>query len=966
LNYFLVEFLDMMIEGDPVGFDAEWYLKEYPDVTQLDMDPIEHYLWLGRRLGRRPRPTAEPAALLIDPKRRVTMGVGAEEPIVWRENLASGPSVAAVVHLYYADLINEVCAHLAHIPYRFSGYFAVPDVSMIESIKSSLIQHGADCETHFAVTPNRGRNFGGFLVEFRQALRAHDLFVHIHTKKSLRTGSEQSDWRRHLFDGLLGDRRKVATILSRFAEDPRMGLLFPVTYEGMPAWCHHWLRTSPRVGQISNMLGISGMPHRGLIDFPIGSMFWARSSAFAPLLDFEWQYDHFEPEPMDDDGTMAHVLERMLGNLCQVNGYDYLEFSSSNGILRRNWSEKLLHHHKDAWNDTCWKSENCDVLSFDFYDTLFCRRAFTPDDIHNYIGWALHIRGSIGDEASFYSCRKAAENHARAHSGKGDVTLDDIYAAFPAVCDWSDKSIAMARQLEWDIEARCLVPRRDMIEIVRKAKVHGARAVVISDSYMPRRFFEEVLIEHGLRDLFDELYISSEVERRKDRGDIWPWIKINEADGHRFYHVGDNEFSDIQNAIRENLGNVYVLNTTMLAQICGLGPLEDWRVKSPAWRDGIIHGPVVAKLCNDAFLHGDGYRPIKLNNAYDVGYAVWGPLFFGFLTWVLNRVHKEGHQRVFFLAREGWFLIRLYEQMRAALSSSSFALPQGQYLAASRRAVMGPMSAVNFDSEFILRGSPFRGTVGDLLKARLGVEIGADLPELAIPIDTGRDRSGAVTLINRLREPIIAAATGRLARLRDYLAQEGVDQPDGLIVDIGYSGTIQSALQVITGVPMAGAYMVTSPAASDVSKRGGKARGYFSHEYSPAVVRDYSMLLEATMTAPHGQTVDYKRVAGRMEPVFGTSGQAQQSFAYLEEQFEGASAYLAGMLDTYGPEVLMTTYSPRECEGGLRQLVEGVLRPPAEFWAKLNVENDFCGEGEVDIGKFYNLVRHDYLFQVSV
>lgn len=33
-------------------FDEEWYLNRYPDVQALEMDPIEHYLWIGRRLRR--------------------------------------------------------------------------------------------------------------------------------------------------------------------------------------------------------------------------------------------------------------------------------------------------------------------------------------------------------------------------------------------------------------------------------------------------------------------------------------------------------------------------------------------------------------------------------------------------------------------------------------------------------------------------------------------------------------------------------------------------------------------------------------------------------------------------------------------------------------------------------------------------------------------------------------------------
>ena len=37
-------------------FDGEWYLTEYPEVQALGMDPIEHFLWLGARLGRNPGP----------------------------------------------------------------------------------------------------------------------------------------------------------------------------------------------------------------------------------------------------------------------------------------------------------------------------------------------------------------------------------------------------------------------------------------------------------------------------------------------------------------------------------------------------------------------------------------------------------------------------------------------------------------------------------------------------------------------------------------------------------------------------------------------------------------------------------------------------------------------------------------------------------------------------------------------
>ncbi len=41
-------------------FDERWYLDTYPDVAALSMDAAEHYLWLGKRLGRIPSPHAPP------------------------------------------------------------------------------------------------------------------------------------------------------------------------------------------------------------------------------------------------------------------------------------------------------------------------------------------------------------------------------------------------------------------------------------------------------------------------------------------------------------------------------------------------------------------------------------------------------------------------------------------------------------------------------------------------------------------------------------------------------------------------------------------------------------------------------------------------------------------------------------------------------------------------------------------
>jgi GT2 family glycosyltransferase/glycosyltransferase involved in cell wall biosynthesis len=45
-------------------FDAEWYKRRFPDAEALGMDPAEHYLRIGARLGRDPSPSFDGAAYL--------------------------------------------------------------------------------------------------------------------------------------------------------------------------------------------------------------------------------------------------------------------------------------------------------------------------------------------------------------------------------------------------------------------------------------------------------------------------------------------------------------------------------------------------------------------------------------------------------------------------------------------------------------------------------------------------------------------------------------------------------------------------------------------------------------------------------------------------------------------------------------------------------------------------------------
>ena len=53
----------------------------------------------------------------------------------------------------------------------------------------------------------------------------------------------------------------------------------------------------------------------------VGTAFWCKTDALAPLFEYPWTYDDFPKEPMDNDGTISHALERILPFVAQSQGY---------------------------------------------------------------------------------------------------------------------------------------------------------------------------------------------------------------------------------------------------------------------------------------------------------------------------------------------------------------------------------------------------------------------------------------------------------------------------------------------------------------------------------------------------------------------------------------------------------------------------------------------------------------------
>lgn len=225
--------------------------------------------------------------------------------------------VALHLHVYYPELLPEMLQRLACNRLEPDLFLSVPTESVRGHVRDMLQDYprGAVIE----VVPNRGRDIGPLLTAFGDRLAGgYDLVGHLHTKKTADVAdvAMSETWRNFLFENLLGGHSgMVDIIVGRMAADPSIGLVFP-DEPNLLDWGSN--RTQAQV--LCRRLGLSeDLPEQ--FEFPVGTMFWARSEALRPLFDLSLAWEDYPPEPLPYDGSMLHALERLLPFVVAREGF---------------------------------------------------------------------------------------------------------------------------------------------------------------------------------------------------------------------------------------------------------------------------------------------------------------------------------------------------------------------------------------------------------------------------------------------------------------------------------------------------------------------------------------------------------------------------------------------------------------------------------------------------------------------
>ncbi|WP_022697005.1 rhamnan synthesis F family protein [Euryhalocaulis caribicus] len=229
-----------------------------------------------------------------------------------------GQKTALHIHLHYDELAPDMLSRLLGADASCDLFITTTGKDKAKRLKTvfSAYRNG---KVEIKDVPNRGRDIGPFLAAWPGKWSEYDVVGHIHGKKSADLQSDQGDtWRDYMIDRLLGGRAALNTILTAFAEDQTLGLVFPEDPHIIG-----WTENREEAARFAERIGLAADALPDVIEFPLGNMFWARTAALKPMLDEKFDWTDFPAEPLPYDGTMLHAIERMLPVVCEATGHHW-------------------------------------------------------------------------------------------------------------------------------------------------------------------------------------------------------------------------------------------------------------------------------------------------------------------------------------------------------------------------------------------------------------------------------------------------------------------------------------------------------------------------------------------------------------------------------------------------------------------------------------------------------------------
>lgn len=545
-------------------------------------------------------------------------------------------------------------------------------------------------------------------------------------------------------------------------------------------------------------------------------------------------------------------------NLLDVRGNDLCEekkeaydFVNVSGITREELTRRI-----------CEK----EIISIDLFDTLVMRNTLFITDLFELVDLRLRQKGI--EIADFARKRLGCEKEL---SVSHTPTLREIYTKLVAENNVQGISPDDLVTLEWETDCEQLVPRQDMCDLMRE--IQGAVIYIVTDMYYSKKQIERILQNTGI-DFYTELLVSCEYGTGKQQG-LFEVLK-EKLNGKSCLHIGDDRTADIESAKRHGLEACQVYSGIDLFEAVGyFGIWDDMKTLS----DRLKAGMFVAKLFNSPFQFETQGRKIGITRARDIGFLLAAPMIADFTLWFRQQVRKFDLQNIWFCARDGYLIQRLYEKLTGDFASIYFLISRTAAIRAGIR---------DEDDIRYVEGMNFSGSLREQMQERFGIQLN----------DEQEEEIRNKTLLDYTDE-ILDGTKEYKKNYLQYIDRLSIDNGSVALFDFVAKGTSQMFLGHIVPNHLKGLYFLQLEKENMEDKGLDIVSFYDTEDLKDSAIYEDYYILETILTSdmPSLAAFDEKGQA-----VYAKETRTVDEIRCVREIQEGIADYFATYLNLHAGE----------------------------------------------------------------
>lgn len=562
------------------------------------------------------------------------------------------------------------------------------------------------------------------------------------------------------------------------------------------------------------------------------------------------------------------AIAKKIGDRCKthhvalydIRGKDLLaenkviyDFSNLKGITR----EELLE-----------LSEKAEVISFDMFDTIGMRRTYEPTDLIELTYARLKEQGI--DIKDFCFLRLASEKDLSKtyapslvdiyrnviHKSRQDGLTDEITAEYLA-------------DVEWKIDYEMLVPRHNVVEVFHTIMRRNKHVYVVSDTYYSKKQISLMLNKCGIKE-YTDILPSCEFKTNKTQK-LFEVLKAKEI-GKKILHIGDDPVADIESAHDNGIDTVRLYSGHDLMERLGYLGLDKY---IDSLSDKIRVGMFIANLLNSPFQFESEEKRIIVANSYDIGFLFCAPVFCDFVHWFRSRIEEEGICNIWFGARDGYLIQKMYGLLLSVQSQEN----NSTYFLTSRVAAIRA-GVRNEDDIRYVDSMKYHGTLEENLKERFGIK-----SEEIAEVNINRGGDGLL----RYTKSILNNAELEKVNYQKYIEKLGIKAGGIAFFDFVAKGTSQIYLQRLVDNRLKGLYFLRLEPEGKMCGSLEVESFYKAEEADSSAIFNLYYILETLLTAPHPSVVAFNDMG---EPIYTEETRSNRDIACFSRAQRGILDYL--------------------------------------------------------------------------